>query len=503
MEDIRLKINKISKRFPGVQALKEVDFTLRKGEVHALIGENGAGKSTLMKIILGIYPPSGGSMILNEKEYIPHSPLDARNAGISMIHQEISLVNSMPVYENVWLGNEKKFSNSFLSNKKKMIEATRRILMDLHMDIDPEIELDKLPISKMQMVEIVRAISCDSGIIIMDEPSSSLTDVELERLFSIILELKAQGKSVIYISHKLDEIFKICDSVTVFRDGQFIVEKKVSGITKKELVNLMVGRELSDMYPKREIAIGGTVLETRNMSRAGKFYDISFSARAGEILGFCGLVGAGRTEIMQALFGLEPKDCGEIILKGSRVSINAVHDAIRNGIAMVTEDRRGSGIIPGLSVKINITVAYLHFLSKYGVLMNRAENNACIKTIDSMAIKTPSTETLVSMLSGGNQQKVIIGKWLLTEPDVLILDEPTRGIDVGAKSEIYKLMGNLASQGKAIIMVSSELPELFGVCDRILVIHQGRITDEFLRRDFDQEAIMQSAFGLNRQGDIQ
>jgi ABC-type sugar transport system ATPase subunit len=503
MEDIRLKINKISKRFPGVQALKEVDFTLRKGEVHALIGENGAGKSTLMNIILGIYPSSGGSMILNDKEYAPHSPLDARNAGISMIHQEISLVNSMPVYENVWLGNEKKFSNSFLSKKKKMIEATRKILVDLHMDIDPEIELDKLPISKMQMVEIVKAISRDSGIIIMDEPSSSLTDVELERLFSIILELKAQGKSVIYISHKLDEIFKICDSVTVFRDGQFIVEKKVSGITKKELVNLMVGRELSDMYPKLEIAIGGTVLEARNMSREGKFYDISFSVRAGEILGFCGLVGAGRTEIMQALFGLEPKDCGEIILKGNRVSINTVHDAIRNGIAMVTEDRRGSGIIPGLSVKINITVAYLHFISKYGVLMSRAENDACIKTIESMAIKTPSTETLVSMLSGGNQQKVIIGKWLLTEPDVLILDEPTRGIDVGAKSEIYKLMGNLASQGKAIIMVSSELPELFGVCDRILVIHQGRIIDEFLRRDFDQEAIMQSAFGLNRQGDAQ
>ena len=499
MKDVRLKIDKVSKQFPGVKALKEVDFSLRKGEVHALIGENGAGKSTLMNIILGLFPYSSGNMLLDGKEYFPLNPLDARNAGISMIHQEIRLVNSMPVYENVWLGNETKFGSTFFSKKKEMIDATRKIFSDLKMDIDSRAEIQNLTISKMQMVEIAKAISCDSNIIIMDEPSSSLTDAELESLFAIILELKSQGKSIIYISHKMDEIFRICDSVTVFRDGQFVIEKKVSEVTKDELVNLMVGRELSEMFPKLDVKTGDTILEVKNMNRAGKFYDINFSVKAGEILGFCGLVGAGRTEIMQALFGLEPKDSGEIFLNGKQVPIHSTHDAIKNRIAMVTEDRRGSGIIAGLSVRINISIAHLVELSKYGFIINQAENNACKKTIKSLAIKTPSEETLVSLLSGGNQQKVIIGKWLLTEPDVFILDEPTRGIDVGAKSEIYKLMGKMASDGKAIIIISSELPELFGVCDRILVIHQGRIVNEFLRSEFNQEAVMQSAFGFTKQ----
>ena len=501
MDDTRLKIIKVSKRFPGVQALKDVDFTLKKGQVHALIGENGAGKSTLMNIILGSFPPSSGRMVLDGKDYIPQNPLDARYAGISMIHQEISLVNTMPVYENVWLGSENRFGSSVFSQKKKMIEATEKILKTLQMDIDPVQTVNQLTISKMQMVEIVKAISCDSSIIIMDEPSSSLTDAEIDRMFSIIHELKSQGKSIVYITHKLDEIFKICDSATVLRDGQFIVEKDVSRVSKQELINLMVGRDLSVMYPKLEIDIGEKVLEVRNMSRAGKFYNINFSVKAGEILGFCGLVGAGRTEIAQAMFGLEPKDSGEILLNNKPVRINSAYDAIRNRMALVTEDRRGTGIIAGLSVRINISVAHLKGLSRYGFLLNNEEKEACKTTIDSLAIKTPTMETMVALLSGGNQQKVIIGKWLLTEPDVFIMDEPTRGIDVGAKSEIYRLMGKLASQGKAIIMISSELPELFGVCDRILVIHQGRVVDEFLRNDFVQEAVMQSAFGIKKQGD--
>ena len=500
MEDIRLKINKISKRFPGVQALKDVEFVLKRGQVHAIIGENGAGKSTLMNIILGLFPPSSGNMLLDGREYKPLSPLDARKAGISMIHQEISLVHTMPVYENVWLGNETQFGSKIFKKRKRMIGATEQILKSLNMDIDPVQPVNKLPISKMQMVEIARAISSDSSIIIMDEPSSSLTDAELEHLFSVILQLKSQGKSIVYITHKLDEIYSICDSVTVFRDGQFIVEKETSNVSKRELVNLMVGRELTDMYPKHDIKIGNTVLEVRNMTKAGKFYDINFSVKAGEILGFCGLVGAGRTEITQAMFGLDHKDSGEILLKNKLTPIKSTHDAINNRIAMITEDRRGSGIFASLSVRINITAAHLQGLSRYGFIRNREEKEACQKTIESLSIKTPTMDTMVSLLSGGNQQKVIIGKWLLTEPDVLIMDEPTRGIDVGAKSEIYRLMGNLATQGKAVIMVSSELPELFGVCDRILVIHQGRIVDEFERKDFDQEAVMQSAFGINRQG---
>jgi ABC-type sugar transport system ATPase subunit len=500
MDNVKLGINKISKRFPGVQALKEANFTLRRGEVHALIGENGAGKSTLMNIILGTYQPSSGTMVLDGKDYAPRGPQDALRNGIAMIHQEISLVSDMSVFENVWLGNEKHFGSNIFSKKKKMIEATKYILEDLNLDIDPEIEVGKLTISRMQLVEIARAISWDSDIIIMDEPSSSLTDAELEKLFSIIAELKAKGKSVIYISHKLDEIFVACDRVTVFRDGQFIAEKDTTGVTKQELVNLMVGRELSDMYPKTDIRQGETILEIKNFSREGKFENVNFTVHSGEILGFCGLVGAGRTEIMQSLFGLDIKNSGEVFLKGRKIIIKSAHDAIRNGLAMVTEDRRGSGIIPGLSVKINITIAYLNKLSRFGFINKRSEDNAYSKIIESMAIKTASNETVVSMLSGGNQQKVIIGKWLLTGADVLILDEPTRGIDVGAKSEIYRLMGSLAAQGKAVIMVSSELPELFGICDRILVIHQGRIADEFTRQDFNQEKVMQSAFGLKQQG---
>jgi ABC-type sugar transport system ATPase subunit len=498
MDTVRLRIDKISKRFPGVQALKQVDFNLKKGEVHALIGENGAGKSTLMKIILGIYPPSEGEMFLDNQKYIPHSPLDARNKGISMIHQEISLVNSMPVFENVWLGNEPKFGSPLFSKKKRMIAATRQILDNLNMDIDPEEQVNRLTISKMQMVEIVRAISSDSSIIIMDEPSSSLTDAEMEKLFLIIRDLKAKGKSIIYISHKMDEIFRICDSVTVFRDGQYVAEREVAKVTKNELVNLMVARELSEMYPKVNTVIGDAVLEVKNFFGEGKFDGINFSVKAGEILGFCGLVGAGRTEIMQAIFGLDSKDSGNVFLRGKALHIKNSYDAIQNGIALVTEDRRGNGMISGLSVKINTTLAYLIKVSKLGFLNKNLEGQACKKILKLLAVKTPSEDTLMSMLSGGNQQKIIIGKWLLTEPDVLILDEPTRGIDVGAKAEIYKLMGNIAVQGKAIIMVSSELPELLGICDRIFVVYQGRIVDEFSRENFDQELIMKSAFGLKQ-----
>jgi inositol transport system ATP-binding protein len=496
LEDILLQVKGVSKRFPGVLALDKVNFTLGTGEVHALVGENGAGKSTLMNIVTGLIPMSEGSMKLAGKDYEPHSPLDALRQGVSMIHQEISLVNSMPVYENIWLGNEKKFGGKIFVKKKDQIAATTGILRNLNMDIESQKPVGELSISKKQMVEVVRAICCDAKVIVMDEPSSSLTEQEVEKLFEMILKLKNDGKSIVYISHKIDEVYRICDKVTVFRDGQFIAEKRTAEITKQVLVNLMVGRELTDMYPKVPAAIGGPIMEVRNFNREGKFQGINFSVRNGEILGFCGLVGAGRTELMQAIFGIDKKDAGSVFLKGKETKIQSAGDAIRNGIAMVTEDRRGTGLIAGLSVKSNTSLAYLEQISKWGFIDQNAENAAYKEMKQAMSIKAPSDDTVVALLSGGNQQKVIIGKWLLTRPDVLIMDEPTRGIDVGAKSEIYRLMGNMAAEGKAVIMVSSELPELFGICDRILVMHQGRLIDEFLRGDFNQEKVMQSAFGL-------
>jgi inositol transport system ATP-binding protein len=496
LEDILLQVKGVSKRFPGVLALDKVNFTLGTGEVHALVGENGAGKSTLMNIVTGLIPMSEGSMKLTGKDYAPHSPLDALRQGVSMIHQEISLVNSMPVYENIWLGNEKKFGGKIFVKKKDQIAATTDILRNLNMDIESQKPVGELSISKKQMVEVVRAICCDAKAIVMDEPSSSLTEQEVEKLFEMIMKLKNDGKSIVYISHKIDEVYRICDKVTVFRDGQFIAEKRTTEISKQELVNLMVGRELTDMYPKVPAAISEPIMEVRNFNREGKFQGINFSVRRGEILGFCGLVGAGRTELMQTVFGIDKKDTGSVFLKGKEIKIQSAGDAIRNGIAMVTEDRRGTGLIAGLSVKSNTSLAYLEQISKWGFIDQNAENAAYKEMKQAMSIKAPSDDTVVALLSGGNQQKVIIGKWLLTKPDVLIMDEPTRGIDVGAKSEIYRLMGNMAAEGKAVIMVSSELPELFGICDRILVMHRGRLIDEFLRGDFNQEKVMQSAFGL-------
>ncbi|MDR1467893.1 MAG: sugar ABC transporter ATP-binding protein [Spirochaetaceae bacterium] len=496
MKNILLQVEGVSKRFPGVLALDKVNFALGTGEVHALVGENGAGKSTLMNIITGLIPMTEGSMKLAGEDYEPHSPLDALSQGVSMIHQEISLVNSMPVYENIWLGNEKKFGAKVFVKKKDQIAATDEMLRSLNMDIESEKPVGELSISKKQMVEVARAICCDAKVIIMDEPSSSLTEQEVEKLFEMILNLKNEGKSVVYISHKIDEIYKICDKVTVFRDGQFVAEKQTKNISKQGLVNLMVGRELTDMYPKIPATIGESIMEVRNFNREGKFHGINFSVRGGEILGFCGLVGAGRTELMQAIFGIDKKDTGSVFLKGKEIKIQSTGDAIRNGIAMVTEDRRGTGLVAGMSVKANTSLAYLEQITKWGFVDQNAETAAYNEMKQAMSIKAPSDDTVVALLSGGNQQKVIIGKWLLTKPDVLIMDEPTRGIDVGAKSEIYRLMGKMAAEGKGVIMVSSELPELFGICDRILVMHQGRLTDEFLRGDFSQEKIMQSAFGL-------
>lgn len=493
-----LKIDKVSKRFPGVLALNEVDFEIYAGEVHALLGENGAGKSTLMKTVLGMYKPTSGSMELKGHPYAPKSPSEALEKGISMIHQEINLVPTMSVSENIWIGREKQFGNAIFRNHAKQSAATKQILLQLGLDISPEMEVSRLSIAEMQLVEIARAISYDSDIIIMDEPTSALTDTEVNHLYQIIRNLTAKGKTIIYISHKLDEVFTVCNSLTVFRDGKYIARHLIEDVTQDSLVSLMVGRDVDEMFPKEDVMLGEPILEVENMSRTGAVNNVSFVVRQGEIVGFAGLMGAGRTEIVETLFGIEKMNSGTIKIHGKRVSIKNVRDAIRQKLAMVTEDRLHTGVIHSHTIKANESLAYLRKIVRFGFVNKKKENRDTAEMAKKLSIKAPSLSSLVSQLSGGNQQKVIIAKWLLTAPDVLILDEPTRGIDVGAKAEIYRLIGELAKQGKAIIIVSSELPEVMGLSDRILVVKDKCIVSEFKRSDFNSDAIMKSAFGVQQ-----
>ncbi len=492
-----LSVNKVCKNFPGVKALTDVDFYVNPGEVHALIGENGAGKSTLMKIILGAYSMTSGSMTFKGEPYHPASPYDALMKGISMIHQEISLVPTFSVMDNVWIGREDKFNkHKGFYNKKSQREATLKILEKLDLKISPDTLVSKLSVAEMQMVEIARAVSYDSDVVIMDEPTSALTDDEVDKLYKIIRDMKNEGKSVIFISHKLEEIFKICDSVTVFRDGRFISRNSTKDITQSQLVSMMVGREIDNVYPKETVPIGGAVLEVKDFCQPGVFENVSFTVHQGEILGFAGLVGAGRTEIMQAIFGVDPHKSGQLYLNGVEIVNRNATEAIKNKFALVTEDRLRRGAIHLLSVQQNATIAYLRAITHHGFIDQKKEQGDAERIIGQLSVKTPSLNTEMALLSGGNQQKVIIGKWLLTEPDVLILDEPTRGIDVGAKAEIYRLIGQLAKMGKAVIVVSSELPELMGISDRICVVKGGQIVGEFQREEFSQEKIMMKAFGV-------
>lgn len=491
-----LKMHGISKTFPGVKALDKVSFELNRGEAHALIGENGAGKSTLMKILLGSYKPDEGFMQYKGKKYSPKFPAHALKMGISMIHQELSLVPNMSVAENIWIGRENKFKRYGIISPKKRLEATNELLSQLKIELDPNIEVAKLSIASMQLVEITRAISYGSDIIIMDEPSSALTNREIDKLYEIVRDLITKGKSVIFISHKLEELYEICSRVTVLRDGQFISSNKIKDITHDELIRQMVGRKLENMYPKEDVDIGKVVFEARDLCREGFFRNISFEVRRGEILGFCGLMGAGRTEIMQGIFGIDKLSSGTILIDGKEVQIKNTRQAIANKIAMVTEDRLRRGAIHKLSVRINLSLAYLKRICRFGFINFRHEKDACQKMVDIMEIKVASIEQEIGSLSGGNQQKVILGKWLLTEPEVLILDEPTRGIDVGSKAEIYKLVGRHAREGKAIIVVSSELPEIIGICDRIIVVKNGEIVAEEVRKDFNEETLMKAAFGV-------
>lgn len=497
--DIVLQMHGITKIFPGVKALDNVQFELKKGEVHAVIGENGAGKSTLMKILLGIYIADAGSIIYKGKEIKFDSPIEALSSGISMIHQEISLIPTMDVAENIWLGREKLFKKNGLIDYAARYAATDKLLKQLNIELDIRAIIKDLSIAQMQLIEIVRAASYSADIIIMDEPTSALTDVEINLLYKIIRDLSQKGVSIIFISHKLEEIFEVCDRVSVFRDGQYIATRNSSNLSMDELINMIVGRQVHNMFPKLETEIGDVVLEVKNYNQPGIFKNINFSVRKGEILGVSGLMGAGRTEIMRAVFGIDKHHSGELYIEGEKVEIRRPKDAVRQGLAMVTEDRLRMGSIHKLSVMANTTIARFYAIcNRFGFFNPKNEVEIFNEVKDKLSVKCASPKQLISELSGGNQQKVIIGRWLLTNPKILILDEPTRGIDVGSKSEIHRLISQLAVEGMAIIMISSELPEVLGMSDRILVVRHGEIVCEVERKDATQENLIFYAFGAHQ-----
>lgn len=481
----------VSKSFADVSVLKNIDLTINRGEVHALMGENGAGKSTLMKILSGIYLPTVGEILFEGQDLMVSNPRDALLKGISMIHQELSSVKDLTIAENIFLGREpSKFG---FIDYKEMITKTKEILKSIGVNLNPKTKMRDLKVSDMQMVEICKAVSYNANVIIMDEPTSAITDREVEKLFTVIRDLKEQGKSIIYISHKMKEIFEICDTITVLRDGSIISTKPAEETNNEELISMMVGRELNEVFPKKSNQPGEVLLSIKNLSKKGLFKNISFEVRQGEILGITGLMGAGRTEVVESIFGLHNIDEGHIEIENKKVRINHPNDAIKNGIALVTEDRKEQGLALCRSVKENITISSLNEISKLGMLHKTSEDKTVDSFIESLRIKLNSKYQEVGQLSGGNQQKVVIAKWLMTKPRILILDEPTRGIDIGAKTEIYKLMTTFANEGYAIIVISSELPEVLGLSDRIIVFSNGELTGELSREEASQEKIMEYA----------
>jgi ribose transport system ATP-binding protein len=485
----------IGKQYPGVKALDDVSLTVGVGEVHALLGENGAGKSTLMKILAGAQPRDTGDILLNGKPVTIDSPQSAMELGISIIYQEFNLVPYLTVGENIFLGREPRAAIPGFVDFREMYRRSQEIIDRLGVRIDARATVEHLSIAQQQMVEIARATSRQSRIIVMDEPSATLTDHELKALFELIRQLKSEGVSVVYISHRLEEVFEVCDRATIMRDGHHVATRDVADLTRDEIIRLMVGRELKDAIPKVAATPGASALKVTNLRRNGVLHDVSFEVRAGEVLGFAGLVGAGRTETARAIFGADPIDGGTIEVFGKPVQIHSPQDAIRNGIGLVTEDRKQQGLVLGMTVRENTTLAHLDALASLGFIRRRQENEVAEKYRSDLAIKTPTIEQEARNLSGGNQQKVVLAKWLFTGSKILIFDEPTRGIDVGAKSEIYKLMNQLAAEGVAIIMISSELPEVLGMSDRILVMHEGKIAGELSRAEATQEKIMHLATG--------
>ncbi|NPV87376.1 MAG: sugar ABC transporter ATP-binding protein [Anaerolineae bacterium] len=496
VSDDVLQMNRIDKSFFGVKILDSVTFQVRRGEVHALVGENGAGKSSLMKILMGIYTSDRGEIILDGQRVAFHHPREAIAHGVSMIHQELMPVMDMEVAENIFLGREiaaRQAGLLGLVNKKEQRLQTAKLFAKMGISIDPKRLMRSLSVAQMQLVEIVKALSLSAKVVIMDEPTSAITDKEVDTLFDQIAKLKAQGVAIIYISHKIDEIFKIADRITVLRDGQLIATEDAASLNKDRLITMMVGREIKEFYPKETVQPGEVVLQVKELSQKGKFHDISFSVRRGEIVGIAGLVGAGRSELVECIFGITRPTSGAVLLDGKKASIRHPKDAIRSRMALVTEDRKLTGLNLKASVEHNISLVGIQSLSKYGIINTRKEAAVTEEYIRRMRIKVFSRKSMVNALSGGNQQKVVLSKWLLTEPEIIILDEPTRGIDVGAKRDIYLFMGELAKAGKAILMISSEIPELMGLSDRILVMAAGRLAGELERKDFSQENIMRLA----------
>ena len=494
-----LKMSGISKSFPGVRALSNVNFDLRKGELHALVGENGAGKSTLMKILSGLYKADEGELFLSGKRIVNTGLGEMIRLGIGVIYQELNLIPYLSVADNIFLGREPKTPFGTI-DWPKMYKMTRDALAPFKLNISPKQTIRSLGAAHQQIVEIAKALSLNAEILVMDEPTAALTGNEVDRLFEIIERLKQEGVSIVYISHRLEEIHTLADRITILRDGEQIVTKARGEMTNDEMIKFMVGRVLDEQFPQYESTPGETVLEVKNLTKKGICENISFSARAGEILGFVGLVGAGRTEIMQTIYGYRKKDAGEIFLHGKPAKIRSCQDAVEKGIGLIPEERKQQGLVLGMSVFDNAALSVLDLYSTFGGLLQRGkitkEVNSMIKSMD---IKTPSVKQLVKNLSGGNQQKVVLAKWFIRHCDVYIFDEPTRGIDVGAKVEIYRLMQNLAKRGAAVIMVSSELPEIMNISDRIAVVFEGKIVKEIRKGELNEEGVMEYSLGLHEQ----
>lgn len=489
-----LEMKAISKSFHGIKVLKNVHFNLRKGEVHALVGENGAGKSTLMKILAGIHEPEEGEVYLRGQKVRIDSPTVSQQLGISVIHQELNLVPYMTVAENIFLGREPSKKGWLRSDR--MVKGTVKLLDQLGLDLNPKAYVHTLSIGEQQIVEIAKALSINADILIMDEPTAVLTEYETSKLFQLIEKLKKQGVGIVYISHRLPEIKQICDRMTVLRDGEYVTTCDVGEVTEHDIANLMVGREFQNFFPAKPDRFGDEILRVENLSKAPYFRDVSFRLTRGEIVGFAGLIGAGRTELLRAIFGDIHPDSGKVYLKGKEVHFRSPANAISHGIGFSTEDRKQTGLLLNLSVAQNMVLPSLNYISHLS-FVNRGKERALVKKkVEELNIKLNNINQPVKNLSGGNQQKVVLAKWLMAETELFFLDEPTRGIDVGAKSEIYHLIARLASDGKGVVVISSELPELLGLCNRIIVMHKGEVQGELDHQDATEQTIMAMATGL-------
>lgn len=491
-----IEMQDISKSFSGNQVLKNVHLTVNKGEVHALVGENGAGKSTMIKILTGIHKRNSGTIRLNGEAVDFSHAKEAERQGIMVIHQELNIIPHLTVTENMFLGKDIAYGKTGVLNSKEMKKQCKANLQNLGVStINPDDIAGDLSVGKQQMIEIARAVSTNAELIVMDEPTAALTEREIESLFQVVNSLRKQGVAIIYISHRMEEIFKICDRITVLRDGEFIGTEDVDDIDFEKVVKMMVGRELGDRFPDRDFSTGDVIFKVNHLARKGFFKDISFSVKEGEVLGVAGLMGAGRSEIMETIFGYASKQHGSLQLNGKELTVKHPLDAIKAGIGFITEDRKSKGLITDFSIRDNISLTNMKSISSNGVISGKKEHQLVNDLMDQLKVKATGADQETKALSGGNQQKVVIAKWLGIEPKLLILDEPTRGVDVGAKKEIYNIMNELTKQGVSIIMVSSELPEVLGVSDRIMVIHEGKIAKIFNRDEADQEKIMTAAAG--------